>query len=41
MGKQMEAEAMAAQQKSTLPEAVQLDAVSSLITEVYLAFWNA
>jgi uncharacterized protein len=41
MGKQMEAEAMAAQQKSILPEAVQLDAISSLITEVYLAFWNA
>jgi len=41
MGKHLEAEAMAAQEKSMLPEAVDLNAVTNLITKVYMEFWNA
>jgi uncharacterized protein len=41
MGKRMKAEALAAQEKSTLPEAVNLNAITNLITEVYRGFWNA
>ena len=39
MGKQLEAEAMQAQEKSPLPDSVDLDAITKLITEVYLGFW--
>jgi predicted nucleotidyltransferase len=41
MGKDLENEAMAAQRNSTLPEAVNLNEITNLITEVYLSFWNA
>jgi uncharacterized protein len=40
MGKQLEAEALAAQDHSPLPERVDLRAVSELITHVYLEFWT-
>jgi hypothetical protein len=40
MGKRLEADALTAQEKSTLPEAVNLDEITNLITEVYLSFWN-
>jgi uncharacterized protein len=39
MGKQLEAEAMQAQEKSQLPDSVDLDAITNLITDVYLGFW--
>lgn len=39
MGKQLEAEALAAQEKSPLPERVNLAAVSDLVTNVYMDFW--
>ena len=41
MGKQLETEALAAQEHSPLPERVDLSAVSELITQVYLDFWSA
>ena len=41
MGKQLEAEALAAQAKSKLPEAVDLNAIGNLITEIYIDFWYA
>lgn len=41
MGKQLEGEAMAAHDRSPLPEAVDLKAVTQVITEVYLEFWTA
>jgi hypothetical protein len=41
MGKDLENEAVAAQRNSTLPEAVNLNEITNLITEVYLSFWNA
>ncbi len=41
MGKQFEAEAQAAQAKSRLPEAVDLNAISGLIAGVYMSFWTA
>ncbi len=41
MGKQLETEALAAQEHSPLPERVDLNAVSELITQVYLDFWSA
>jgi uncharacterized protein len=40
MGKRLEAEAMEAQERSALPEAVDLSAITNLITEVYMAFWR-
>ncbi len=39
MGKQLETEALAAHDRSPLPERVDLDAVSKLITQVYIEFW--
>jgi hypothetical protein len=42
MSRQLEeAEAMAAQEKSTLPDAGDLNATTDLITEAYMGFWNA
>jgi len=41
MGKQLQADAIAAQAKSALPDSVDLHAVSELITQIYLDFWNA
>jgi len=41
MGKQLHAEAFAAQEKSLLPESVNPDAVSKLITDIYMDFWIA
>jgi predicted nucleotidyltransferase len=41
MAKRFEAEAINAQAKSCLPEAVDKAAVSQLISEIYLDFWNA
>ena len=41
MGKQLHAEAMAAQETSPLPQMVNLRAVTKLIAEVYLDFWRA
>jgi hypothetical protein len=40
MRNQLEAEAVAAQTNSPLPDAVDAEAVSNLITRIYLAFWN-
>lgn len=39
MGRQLHAEALAAQEKSPLPERVDLQAVTHLITGVYMDFW--
>ena len=39
MGKQFEAEANAAQEKSPLPDVVDTSSVTTLITQVYLQFW--
>jgi hypothetical protein len=41
MGKQLEAEALRAQEKSALPEVVDLSAISNLITQTYMGFWTA
>jgi predicted nucleotidyltransferase len=41
MGKQFEAEAIDAQAKSHLPASIDVEAVSRLISEIYLDFWNA
>jgi hypothetical protein len=41
MGKQFEADAESAQSKSPLPEKVDLAAVTTLVTRVYLEFWRA
>jgi len=41
MGKELQAEALAAQSRSNLPERVDTDAVSNLITSVYLDFWTS
>jgi len=41
MGKQLEAEALDAQERSSLPEGVDLVAVSQLITDVYMDFWKS
>lgn len=41
MGKDLQAETFAAQQKSPLPDAVNHEAVTQLITGVYLDFWNS
>lgn len=41
MGKQLEAEALAAQKTSPLPEEVNLAAVSEVVTTVYMEFWSA
>ncbi len=40
MGKQLQAEATAAQETSPLPQKVDLQAVTKLITGVYLDFWR-
>ncbi|HKV04095.1 MAG TPA: nucleotidyltransferase domain-containing protein [Candidatus Acidoferrales bacterium] len=41
IGKQLQSEAMKAHEKSLLPEAVDLQAVSRFITDVYMDFWNS
>lgn len=41
LGQQLEAEAIAAQVSSPLPDSVDRDAVSRLITDVHLQLWNA
>jgi len=41
MGKELQAETYSAQQKSPLPHAVNHEAVTQLITAVYLDFWNS
>jgi uncharacterized protein len=41
MGKQLQTDAAAAQARSPLPDSVDLQRVSELITEIYLDFWNA
>jgi hypothetical protein len=41
MGKELQAETYSAQQKSPLPDAVNYEAVTRLITGVYLDFWNS
>jgi len=41
MGKELQAEAIQAQSTSPLPEAVDLEVVSKLVTKIYLAFWNS
>lgn len=40
MGKQLQAESMAAQETSPLPPKVDLASVTKIITEVYLDFWG-
>jgi len=40
MGKELEAEALGAEEKSPLPEIVDFAAISELITNVYLDFWG-
>jgi hypothetical protein len=40
-GKELQAETYAAQQKSPLPNAAIHEAVTQLITGVYLDFWNS
>jgi predicted nucleotidyltransferase len=41
MGRQLHAEAMAAQETSPLPQIVDMRAITKLITDVYLDFWRA
>jgi hypothetical protein len=41
MGKELQAETYSAQQKSPLPDAINHEAVTQLITAVYLDFWNS
>jgi hypothetical protein len=41
MGKQLQGETYSAQQKSPLPDSVNLEAVTRLITGAYLDFWNS
>jgi uncharacterized protein len=41
MGQQLQADANAAQSNSPLPQAVDLNAVTNVITRVYLEFWGA
>jgi uncharacterized protein len=41
MGRQLQADALAAQEKSRLPEKADLAAISQLITNVYLDFWSS
>jgi uncharacterized protein len=40
LGKQLEAEAMNAQENSPLPDSVDIEAITNLITEVYVGFWT-
>lgn len=40
MGKQLDAEAVQAQTASPLPESVDLNAISQLLSDVYLDFWS-
>ena len=40
MGKVLQAEALAAQQRSPLPEDVNLDSISKLVTQTYMEFWT-
>jgi hypothetical protein len=40
MGQELEAEALTAQKKSVLPEAVDFSAVTKLVTDVYMDFWQ-
>jgi len=40
LGRQLESEALAAQTNSPLPEKVDRDAISRLISDVHLAFWQ-
>ena len=41
MGKELQANATAAQATSLLPDGVDYDVVSELITRIYLGYWNA
>jgi len=41
LGRQLESEALAAQASSPLPESVDRDAISRLITDVHLQLWSA
>lgn len=41
IGKELEAEALAAEQQSPLPEQVNSPAISKLVTEIYLDFWQS
>jgi hypothetical protein len=41
MGMELQADTYAVQQTSPLPDAVNHDAVTQLITGVYLDFWNS
>jgi hypothetical protein len=41
MGSELQKAAYAAQENSPLPESVDLDGISKLITGVYLDFWGA
>jgi hypothetical protein len=40
LGRQLESEALAAQAKSPLPEKVDRDAISRLLSDVHLQFWQ-
>jgi uncharacterized protein len=41
MGRELQADALEAQQRSPLPDRVDLSAVSKLITDVYMEFWTS
>lgn len=41
IGKQLEAEALAAQEKSPLPDKVDCEAINALLAETQLEFWGA
>jgi hypothetical protein len=41
LGAQLESEALAAQATSPLPDAVDRDAISRLLADTHLRFWNA
>jgi len=41
LGEQLESEALAAQAKSTLPDEVDREAISRLLADVHLRFWNS
>ena len=41
LGRQLESEALAAQDTSPLPDKVDRDAIGSLVTDVHLQFWTA
>ncbi len=41
LGEQLESEALAAQAKSTLPDEVDREAISRLLADAHLQFWNS